>query len=151
MSLAITYAVEFFLCTYFLILVVDVLLSRAVSPFLVQLALAIIVVLVLRVTTGFPSYRQSFGGLSPVTTIAVMLVSTIVGIVAQYFFSLKKPFSWRSFLKPICITPIVLLPMLGTMQTSSNLQTLQVISLAFISFQNGFFWEVVIQHAESKL
>ena len=151
MSATITYAVEFFLGTYLIILLVDVALSRAVWRFFIQLVLAVIVVLVLRATTGFPSYRQSFGGLSPAITIVVMLVSTVVGIVAQYFFSLKGRFSWRTFLKPICITPIVLLPLLGTMQTSTNLQTLQVISLAFISFQNGFFWEVVIQHAESKI
>jgi hypothetical protein len=151
MSATITYAVEFFLGTYLIILLVDVVLSRAVWRFFIQLVLAVIVVLVLRATTGFPSYRQSFGGLSPAITIVVMLVSTVVGIVAQYFFSLKGRFSWRTFLKPICITPIVLLPLLGTMQTSTNLQTLQVISLAFISFQNGFFWEVVIQHAESKI
>jgi hypothetical protein len=150
MSSTITNAIIFFLVTYLVILVVDLVSSRAILRFVSQLALSIAFVLFLRITFGFPSYGQSFGGIPPVLAILVILISTVAGVVAEYFFFLKGRFTWRAFVKPICVTPILLLPLVVTMQPASNLESIQVIILALVSFQSGFFWKTVIPDGESK-
>jgi len=103
---------------------------------------------ILRLTTGFPVPVRAFGGFSPLPAIAIMFACVLAGIAARYVFSRKGRFSWRSFLKPLVISPIVLLPLLGSLQGITNLEPIQLVSFALLSFQNGFFWETVLEHAK---
>jgi hypothetical protein len=52
----------------------------------------------------------------------------------------EGPFILREFAKPIFVSPIVLLPLLGAV-TGATLDALQITSFWFLSFQNGFFWK----------
>ena len=148
MSPLITKALLIFIGLYSLLILIELVISRSVKRFVIQAALLILVVAILYFTTGFPATRQAFGGASPVLAIVIMLLCTIAGIATNYFFYLKSKFSWRTFLKPILISPIVLLPLIGSVQGVSEVQALQLMSFAFLAFQNGFFWRVVLERAE---
>jgi hypothetical protein len=45
------------------------------------------------------------------------------------------------------ISPILLLPLIGSIQAVKSLEAIQVASFALLAFQNGFFWQVVLQRA----
>lgn len=111
-------------------------------------ALLILFVATLRVTTGFPLPVQAFGGFSPMAAVGIMFASVLVGIAARYIFYRQGRYTWRSFLKPLVISPIVLLPLLGSLQGVAALEPVQLISFALLSFQNGFFWETVIERVK---
>lgn len=150
MSPLITYVLLFFMALYALAIVWELIASRAVKWFAWQAVGLLAVVVVLNLATGFPAPRQAFGGASPIVTIAIMLVCTVLGIAANYFFYLKGRFSWQSFLKPVFVSPIVLLPLIGSVQGLPQVESIQLVSFAFIAFQNGFFWRVVLEHAKKK-
>lgn len=143
----VTYLLIVMLGTYGLIIVVEFAFSKNAKQFLIQLAFLFIVVVLLNFTTDFPQIRRSFGGTSPLIAIGIMFLCVAFGITARYVFYLKGEFSWRALAKPLVISPIVLLPLVGSVQASADLQTIQVISLAILSFQNGFFWVTVLERA----
>jgi hypothetical protein len=45
----------------------------------------------------------------------------------------------------------VLLPLLGSLQGVTSFETIQIISFGILSFQNGFFWKVVLEHAKTQI
>jgi hypothetical protein len=151
MSTVVTYALLFFMSVFTLFILLELLVFREIGRFLIELAILLSVVITLRATTGFPTTREAFGGASPVAAIGLMLACTLLGIAARHFFYLKGKFSWRLLLKPLCISPIVLLPLIGSVQGTSNLEAVQMISFGFLSFQNGFFWEVVLEQAKKEI
>ena len=151
MSPIITYTLLIFMALYGLIIIVELLVSRAAKRFIVQTALLLAVFILLNLTTGFPATRQAFGGVSPIVSIGIMFVCILLGIAAHYFFQLKGKFSWRSFLKPFLISPIVLLPLIGSAQGASNVESIQLISFGFLAFQNGFFWKEVVERAKRQI
>lgn len=104
---------------------------------------------ILHWTTGFPAVIQSFAGSSPLFAILIMFVCVVMGMLANYFFELRSPFTWNSFVKPLLVSPIVLFPLWGTVETRTDIQTLELISLAFLAFQNGFFWRSVFKRAST--
>ncbi|MCI5157679.1 MAG: hypothetical protein D3906_04425 [Candidatus Electrothrix sp. AUS1_2] len=79
-----------------------------------------------------------------------MFLCTMLGIMAHYVFYLKGKFSWRAFLKPLVISPIVFLPLVGSVQSLTGLEPMQMISFAILAFQNGFFWKEVFGRVEKK-
>ena len=151
MSPLVTYALVLFLALNVAVLLVELVVRRAVRRVVLQLVALAVVVLVLHVTTGFPETREAFGSASPVLVIAGMLVCTVLGTAAEYVFRLKGPFRWRAFLKPVCISPIVLLPLIGSVQSTGDITSVQIISICFLAFQNGFFWRIVLDHAKTKV
>ena len=148
MSALITYSLIFFLGAFALFIIIELIVSRAVTRFVVQAVTILVLILILRVITGFPKITTAFGGVSPIIAIGIMFVCTILGIVGHYFFNLKGRFSWRTFLKPLIISPIVLLPLIGSVQGTSDIENIQLISFGFLAFQNGFFWKEVLEHAK---
>jgi hypothetical protein len=132
---------------YALFVIVEAIYDRKLKSPLVQLAFLIAAVLVLRLTTGFPQSRQSFGGIGIVPAIAIMFLFVVAGIAARQIFYLKGAFSWRRVLKPVVISPIVLLPLIGSLHGSTDVEQFQMISLALLSFQNGFFWTTILEHS----
>ncbi|HEY6006633.1 MAG TPA: hypothetical protein VIV57_27380 [Anaeromyxobacter sp.] len=118
--------------------------------FLVEAALLALAAVVLHFTTGFPSSRQSFGGISPLLAMGILLVGTILGMTARYIFYIRGKFRWLSLVKPLVVSPIVLLPLIGSLQGQAALEPIQLVSFAFLSFQNGFFWKAVLDHADKN-
>jgi hypothetical protein len=59
----------------------------------------------------------------------------------------KEQFSWLDLLKPVTISPIVLLPLMGSVQGVGELKEIQVVSFGLLAFQNGFFWQAVLEGA----
>lgn len=135
--------------------VVDAIRSGRWGRFGVEMVGLLLAFLVLRWTLGFPDFGpngQSFGpGDNPWPMIGLVFFCILLGMAARYFFYLKSAFSWSALLKPICVSPIVLLPLLGTLEDASQLRALQVVSFCILAFQNGFFWRVVFERAQANL
>lgn len=151
MSPIITYLLMIFLVLFGIFIIIEFIISRAVKRFIIQVVILLGVIVVLRVTTGFPATRVAFGGVSPITATGIMFICTLLGIAAHYFFYLKGGFSWRTFLKPLVTSPIVLLPLIGSVQGTSGVESVQMISFGVLAFQNGFFWKEVLEHAKSQI
>lgn len=151
MSPIITYTLIAAMGLYGVVILVEFVLSRKPKRFAVEALILLAVAVLLNVATGFPATQQAFGGASPLVTIGVMYLCVILGIVARHIFYLKGGFSWVSLLKPLCISPIVLLPLIGTVQGGSGVEPIQMVSFGILGFQNGFFWELVLQHARSTV
>lgn len=132
-----------------LLAIVDAARQRRFRSGLFQLGAVVAAYVVLHVTTGFPSARVPFGGATPTLAIGLMFVSIILGIAANSVFYARAPFSWLAFLKPLVISPIVLLPLVGSIQGMSGIEAVQLISLCCLAFQNGFFWKTVLTHART--
>jgi hypothetical protein len=69
-----------------------------------------------------------------------------LGIVANYVYYREGKFDWRSFVKPMVISPIILIPLIGSVQGSGNVESIQMISFGFLAFQNGFFYKKVLEN-----
>jgi hypothetical protein len=107
--------------------------------------------LLLSLTTSFPypSSRQAFGGASPLVALVLMFGGVLFGIAATYIFNLSGEFSWRDFARPLVASPIVLLPLIGSVQGAA-LEPIQLVSFTVLAFQNGFFWQQVLREAKPK-
>jgi hypothetical protein len=136
---------------YMAVIVIELIWARRVKRFaaevLILLALVVLDALITNAATG----RLAFGsGASPTAAVAIMFAGIMLGIAARYLFYSKGPFSWADFLKPLCISPIVLLPLIGSVQAVKEFETMQVISFGLLAFQNGFFWQVILERAAPK-
>lgn len=151
MSPIITYLLILFLGLFGLVIIIELIFSRAVKRFVIQAVILVGVIVFLKVTTGFPAPRVAFGGVTPVIAIGIMFVCTLIGIAAHYYYYMKGKFAWRTFLKPFIISPIVLLPLIGSVQGTSGLEPIQMVSFGILAFQNGFFWKEVFEHAKSQI
>jgi hypothetical protein len=120
---------------------------------IVGLVLLATFLIALRLTTGFPvpsSGRIAFGGtISVGWAVLAMFVGVVLGMVAQYVWSKPEAFLWLDFLKPIVVSPMVLLPLIGSL-SNGPLEPLQMFSLALLAFQNGYFWQQVLKDAKPK-
>lgn len=146
MPLLFTYLVILAIGVFTLIVLVEAAILRDFPKFTLQLLILALVALVLHFTTGFPKSTRlvMFGGTSPLVAILIMFVCTLLGMVAHYIFYLNnKSFSWLALVKPLVVSPIILLPLVGSMQAQAALEPIQLISIAILAFQNGFFWEAV--------
>jgi hypothetical protein len=147
----ITYMLLVFMAAYGVVLLVELVTTRRLQRFAVQVVLLGLVFVLLHVTVNFPTPRRAFGGASLLATVALMLVCTILGMAAQSIVSMgESRWSWGGFVRPFVISPIVLLPLLGSI-LGSELNLVQLISFGFLAFQNGFFWRVVLERASPKL
>jgi hypothetical protein len=102
-------------------------------------------------TTGFPAIVISFSSVPPVLPIIVTLVGVVLGMIASYFFYLKERFSWLAFLKPLAVSPLVVLPLVGIVQNQRDIEANQLIYVFLVSFQNGFFWKLVFKNVRPKI
>jgi hypothetical protein len=134
---------------YLTLVVVEFGRTKKVGRFLWQIAILVMLVALALFVSAAGTGIVSFGaGTSPIGTTAMMFAATLLGIAARYIFYLKKPFSWLDLLKPLCISPIILLPLIGSVQGTKELEPMQLISFGLLAFQNGFFWEVVLERAK---
>lgn len=125
--------------------IVQVVRTRKLARFFIMLAVYALVALILHVLTGYPGTRAAFGAGPTVGLIGLMFFCILLGMAARYGFYLRSQFSISAFLRPLFVSPLVLLPLLGTVQPDTRPQLIQVLSLAILAFQNGFFWRTVFE------
>ncbi len=77
------------------------------------------------------------------------LVLGTIGIAGHYAFHRREPWSWGSLARPLAASPIVLLPLIGSLQGAA-LETVQVVSFVILAYQNGFFWREVLRDAHKE-
>ena len=150
MTVPITHILRFVIACYVVIIIADLIISRALKRCLIEIALLIAVVIILNVATGFPTPIEGFGG-GPILAFIIMFGCTVSGMAAQYAFYQNKKFSWGSFLRPLVISPLILLPLVGTMNGIKTFDTIQLISFGMLSFQNGFFWKEVFEKVRKDI
>jgi ABC-type glycerol-3-phosphate transport system permease component len=90
-------------------------------------------------------------------TVSVLYVCMIAGMLAQYGFrrfeQAERSFSWDQFLAPVFASPIVFIPLLGTLQNADvDLYRLDAARLVifFVAFENGFFWKDYFDHRGTR-
>jgi hypothetical protein len=136
---------------YLVLVVLDWLRSRSSKRFIVELlpllAFGVLDVFVASASAGYVTFGSEA---SPVVIVLTMFGAILLGVAARYVFYLQGEFSWLDFAKPLCISPILLLPLIASIQGVKSLETGQVISFALLAFQNGFFWQAVLQRARPK-
>jgi hypothetical protein len=107
--------------------------------------------ILLGLTTGFPfpgNGQMSFGGGIPTLwCVVLMFLGIILGCVAQAIWNAKRKFSWRDFVRPIVVSPILLLPLLASLPADS-IEPVQLVAVSILAFQNGFFWQQVLRDAK---
>lgn len=136
----------FFGLTLAVSVVFDLLLARRIKRFLITAGILAGFAAVLHLTVGFPRATHHFGPSEELLAVAIMLVSVLAGMAANHFFYAKGPFVVREFIRPLFVSPIVLLPLLGSVG-GAKLEALQFICFAFLAFQNGFFWQRIMADA----
>jgi len=140
---------EYCAAIYLLAVIIEFILKRRWLTLTLGLAALVIVVVIALLLNNSVNGVVSLGeGQSPLVSIAIMFVAIILGIAARYIFYLKPgEFSWLGLLKPTAISPIMLIPLIGSVQTLSTLNTMQLVSFGLLAFQNGFFWQAVLDAA----
>lgn len=134
---------------YLALIIAEWIHSRQHKRFLLELLpLPILVLLDVVLSSAGKGYLSFGAGTSPTRVILVMFGAILLGTTARYIFYLQGRFSWLDFAKPICISPILLLPLIGSVQGVTDLQPMQVMSFALLAFQNGFFWQVVLERTK---
>lgn len=135
-----------------LLFVVDWLRNRDARRLIWGTTGVIIAAIVLHLATGFPATtrRVAFGaGWSPELVLGLMFLAVLAGIAGHYAFHRREDFSWASFARPLVASPIVLLPLIGSVQGAA-LETIQVASFVILAYQNGFFWREVLKDARKE-
>ncbi len=147
-----TYTLLFFMGAYGVLLIAEILFSAETRMLsLLQILGVAAMAIVLHLTTGFPVPVQAFGGADPLWAVLIMLGCVVLGMMAHYgFFKGEVPFSWREFLRPLLISPIVIGPLLGSVVGAESLSPMQLVSFMILGFQNGFFWKQVLDRAKPK-
>jgi hypothetical protein len=137
---------------YLVAIVAELGLTRQFKRFLLELVVVVLVVCLALLVTNASTGHVAFGeGLSPLWVVAIMFVATMCGIVARYLFYLQQgQFAWLDCLKPLAITPIILLPLISSIQSTGTLNNMQSVAFAFLAFQNGFFWQAVLEKAKPQ-
>ncbi|MEH2701177.1 hypothetical protein DXU03_29125 [Rhizobium johnstonii] len=117
-----------------------------------ELGLLFLLAFALYLITGFPFpvSQNAFGSAYSVElALSLMFVAVILGIAASVVFHTDEQITVASFLKPLMVAPIVTLPLIGSLQGAS-LELVQLASITFLSFQNGFFWREVLKNVRVK-
>jgi dolichyl-phosphate-mannose--protein O-mannosyl transferase len=133
-----------------MIALIDYVRGRSARRLIISIVALAIMGIALHFATGFPflESRQAFGGgASPLLAVGLMFLGVVLGIVATYIFNLSGAFSWRDFARPLVASPIVLLPLIGSIQGAA-LEPIQLVCFAVLAFQNGFFWQQVLREAK---
>src|SRR5712692_1915562 len=114
---------------YLVMIFVDWLRSRRYKRFLLELlpliALLIVDIFLASTRTGYLSFGS---GSSPALVVLIMFGAILLGVAARYVFYLQGEFSPLEFVKPLCISPILLLPLIGSIQAVKDLEAIQVVS-----------------------
>ena len=114
---------------------------RYVAPQLLALALA---ATLFHLSTGFPIPVQSFGSHVPLTLIVIIGFCIVSGILSSVFF-FSEEFRAAAVIKPLLASPIIMIPILGLVEQVNDFDTMSIVMLCLISYQNGFFWKTLFK------
>ena len=108
--------------------------------------------LLLHAWTDFPRTMTSFSEPVSLTFLVSLQLSVVAGILSNRFFTAHAdaPQSWSTLMRPLVVAPMLLLPLLGSLDGCGELTTIQTASFLLLGFQNGFFWRKVFQHIQSR-
>ncbi len=148
MSPMITYPLMTVLIAYAVVIIIELVSVRNFKRLVPEGMVLVGVFLLLNRAAGFPAIRQPFGGVTPPFSVIIVFACVLLGIVAHYLFHLERQFHWGECLRPLVISPIVVLSLFGWIERSSDFETTQLIFLALLAFQNGFFWKEVLRRAK---
>lgn len=81
----------------------------------------------LHLAAGFPTANHSFGPREDAITLGLTFACVVLGMIAHYVYDLRGGFRWLDFLRPLVVSPIVFLPLLGTVRDPS-LNVVQIAS-----------------------
>ena len=148
---------------YLLVIITEWMFSRDYKRFLFELlplvGLVIIGLLLSQAKDGYVGgrFHLDAGGIryfgmadSATGVVLIMFVAIMLGVAARYVFYLRGQFAWLDFAKPLCISPLLMIPLIGSVQGVQEFQPIQIVSFALLAFQNGFFWQAVLQRSRSK-
>jgi len=148
MTPLVTLIIIFCLSSYTIFALIDFIRFRKAKRLMIEVVAIVLCIFLLNRATGFPVVQNYvFGGPGIVSTIVLLFICVILGMVANYFFHLKRKFSWVTLTKPLFVSPIILLPLIGTVNYE-GLEPVQLISLLFLAFQNGFFWKEIFNKVQ---
>ena len=87
--------------------------------------------------------------------VALLFLAMSLGMAAQYFFFKpeRSRFRWARLAKPFFASPIVFIPLVGTLPADdlSLLPfSLSKLMLLLVAFQNGFFWKTFFDSARPQ-
>lgn len=106
----------------------------------------------LRHCTGFPRPMIAFSEPISIVFLFGLQISVVAGILSNqlYISSSGTLRSWDELAKPLLVAPMLLLPLLGSLEGCGKLTTIQGASFLLLGFQNGFFWRKVFQRIQEK-
>jgi len=136
---------------YLVTILIDWLRTREFKRFLLELLLLLgLIVLDIFLASSSAGYVTFGLDDSSFMVALLMFPAILLGVAARYFFYLRGKFSWIDFTKPFCISPIMLFPLIGSLQGIQRFEPMQLLSFALLAFQNGFFWQIILQRARPK-
>ena len=149
MSLTSTLILGAALALYAAYLLAELWLLRRPRYTVLQYAVLLLVAIFFHLTTGFPIPAQSFGSETSIAVVASMAICILLGMLSSFFFY-RDGRGIRDCVKPLLVSPIILLPLLGLLRDISDFEPITILSLCLISYQNGFFWKVVFKRLDAK-
>ena len=148
MSLTSTLILGGVLALYAAYLLAEFWLIRRPRYTALQLTTLVLVAAYFHLSTGFPIPVQSFGSKTSLLVAALMGICIILGMLSSFFFFPRDGRGISACVKPLLVSPIILLPLLGLVKTVPDFSSITMLYLCLISYQNGFFWKVVFRRLE---
>ncbi len=114
--------------------------SRGLS-FLESVLLAIYLVM-LHQWTGFPHSQVPFSSSVSLGFLGALQLAVVAGILCSQAYHLNptSPDGWFEIARPVMVAPLLLLPLLASLDSCGERTSLQNCSFLLLAFQNGFFW-----------
>ena len=102
--------------------------------------------------TEFPTPMIAFSEPISLVFLIGLQVSVMVGILSNQLYAAPSGTlrSWDELAKPLLVSPMLLLPLLGSLEGCGKLTTIQGSSFLLLGFQNGFFWRKVFQRIQTE-
>jgi hypothetical protein len=95
------------------------------------------------------SLGASFGAADnhTIASVCISLVGAIGGVFGSYIFNLgTSNISLRALLRPLSACPLVIIPTIKLIESTSDDTVLSYLLLFALSYQNGFFWERLLKN-----
>ena len=102
--------------------------------------------------TGFPHAQTPFSPSVGLGFLLALQVAVILGILCSQGYHLEpsKAWAWFDLVRPVMIAPLLLLPLLASLDSCGERSNLQNVSFLLLAFQNGFFWRSLFQKIRTR-